>query len=147
MRTLAEITRRQQAAAPPDLDLIDNLPMTAVNITLLPEAQQRSLYDAFHLEVRYDLPSHAVILRVTIDAETAPALANAAKSIVQPPKPSADPQTEKAGAGASSVPAPVQIGWDVLGAPGRTHKASATISDLRKHAPVEIECRYRLPAK
>jgi hypothetical protein len=30
---------------------------------------------------------------------------------------------------------------------GRTHKASATISDLRKHAPVEIEYRYVLPSK
>src|SRR5690348_3346728 len=30
--------------------------------------------------------------------------------------------------------------------PGRAHKASATISDLRKRAPAEIEDRYRLPA-
>jgi hypothetical protein len=32
-----------------------------------------------------------------------------------------------------------------LGAPGRAHKASATISDLRKHVAVEIEYRYVLP--
>ena len=32
-------------------------------------------------------------------------------------------------------------------APGRAHKASATMSDLRKRAPVEIEYRYVLPSK
>ena len=30
---------------------------------------------------------------------------------------------------------------------GRTHKASATISDLRRRSPVEIEYRYVLPSK
>ena len=36
---------------------------------------------------------------------------------------------------------------DQLGAPGRAHKASAIISDLRKLPPVEIEYRYRLAPK
>jgi hypothetical protein len=42
-RLLAEITRQQQEAMPPDIDLIDLLPMAAIDITGLPEEQQRHL--------------------------------------------------------------------------------------------------------
>lgn len=40
----------------------------------LPEALQRSLYDAFQLQVRYHRPRHEVTTRVTIRASALPAL-------------------------------------------------------------------------
>ena len=49
--------------------LLDLLPQGAIDPTLLSEEDQRDLYDAFHLQVRYDRPKHQVTLRVTIYAE------------------------------------------------------------------------------
>jgi site-specific DNA recombinase len=93
--------------------------MADIDLTLLPDEQQRHLYDAFHLEVRYDLPSDSVILRVTIEAETAPAVANAVATAINAlAKPTA-PDTQKPGAGADEAPTPGRAGWDVLSAPGR----------------------------
>jgi hypothetical protein len=43
--------------------------VTARNPTLLSEEEQRALYDAFHLQVRYDRAKHQVTLHVTIYAE------------------------------------------------------------------------------
>jgi site-specific DNA recombinase len=52
-----------------DAGLLDLLPEGAIDPTLLSEEEQRDLYDAFHLQVRYDRPRHQVTLRVTIYAE------------------------------------------------------------------------------
>jgi hypothetical protein len=104
----------------------------------------RHLYDAFHLEVRYDLPSDSVILRVTIEAETAPALANAVNGVV---KEQPAPETQKPGVGADQATTPGEVGWDVLSAPGRKRGASATIPDLQGRAVVEIDYRYVLSSK
>jgi DNA invertase Pin-like site-specific DNA recombinase len=109
-RLLAELTQRQQDSAPPDTSLIDALPLTAIDITLLPEEQQRRLYDAFHLEVRYDLPQHALILRVTIDAETAPALLDTIDSHARPPTAG----TPAPGEPEAHPPQPHAAGWDAL---------------------------------
>lgn len=49
--------------------LLDLLPQGAIDLTLLSEEEQRELYDAFHLQVRYDRTKHQVTLRVTIYAE------------------------------------------------------------------------------
>src|SRR4051812_47810318 len=49
--------------------LLDLLPQGAVDPTLLSEDEQRDLYVAFHLQVRYDRPEQQVTLRVTIYAE------------------------------------------------------------------------------
>lgn len=106
-RVLDEITRQKRQAVPPDLDLIDRLPMAAVDITRLPEVQQRELYDAFHLEVRYDLPTDSVILRVAIEAETASALANAIDALVDT---QATSTTQKRGGGADQAPPPLETG-------------------------------------
>jgi Recombinase/Recombinase zinc beta ribbon domain len=54
--------------------LLDLLPQGAVDPTLLPEEDQRELYDAFHLQVRYDRAKHQVTLRATIYAEAVGAL-------------------------------------------------------------------------
>ena len=119
-RLLAEIAREERAQAPLNIDLIDALPITAVDITSLPEDQQRRLYDAFHFEVRYDLPNNAVILRATIEADTVPALAGAVAEVHAQHSP---PTADRLGSGSSSRPAPHQDWWDASSAPGgiRTH--------------------------
>jgi hypothetical protein len=49
--------------------LLDLLPQGAIDPVLRSEEEQRDLYDAFHLQLRYDRPKHQVTLRVTIYAE------------------------------------------------------------------------------
>jgi hypothetical protein len=77
-QALSELRKSQDSAAEPDLSLIDTLPVTDQDVTLLPESYQRRLYDAFHLQIRYDDRGNALVIRVTIDSETAPGLAAAA---------------------------------------------------------------------
>jgi hypothetical protein len=116
---LAELTQQQQDSAPPDISLIDALPLKAIDITLLPEQQQRRLYDAFHLELHYDLPQHALILRVTIDAETAPALLGTIDNETDPPV------TAPAGDPVGHPPQPPAPGWDALRSlPGARHRTA-----------------------
>jgi hypothetical protein len=77
---------------------------------------QRRLYDAFHPEIRYDCLDHELILRVSIDAETAappPATIHAMTSIPAPRRP---PVTQETGTRANA-PAPGQAVRDVLRAP------------------------------
>jgi len=69
--------------------LLDLLPQGAINLTLLSEEEHRELYDAFHLQVRYDRTKHQVTLRVTIYAEAVSALSEriqAAEKADQPRK-------------------------------------------------------------
>jgi len=113
-RLLTDLTREQQQTAPPDISLIDALPLGAIDITLLPEEQQRRLYDAFHLEVRYDLPEHAVILRATIDAETAPALLDTIDSQTRPPTTPIAATAQSLSSPEPLSPVPRQAGWDAL---------------------------------
>jgi hypothetical protein len=55
---------------------------------------------------------------------------------------------QRSGASASTLIKALSCGNMFAGwCPGRAHKASATISDLRKRPPVEIEWRYMLPSK
>jgi len=51
-----------------DPALLDRLPHGAIDPTHLPEEDQRELYDAFHLQVRYDRAKHRVTPRATIYA-------------------------------------------------------------------------------
>ena len=61
--------------------LLDLLPQEAIDPTLLSEEEQRDLYDAFHLQVRYDRPKHQVTLRVTIYAEAVGVLSDKIHSL------------------------------------------------------------------
>ena len=51
----------------------------------LPEALQRSLYDAFQLQVRYHRPRHEVTIRVTIRADALPSLTQLVKEAAGQP--------------------------------------------------------------
>ena len=116
---IADIVRQQAEEAPPDVDLIDDLPIADIDVTQLPEGLQRQLYDAFHLEIRYDHPNNALNLRVTLDAATVPALANAITEILDLPRQRTAAETQKPGVGSQTAPTPGKEGWDVLRAPGR----------------------------
>jgi hypothetical protein len=61
--------------------LLDQLPQGAIDPTLLSEEEQRELFDAFHLQLRYDRPKHQVTLRVTIYAEALGALTDKIRSL------------------------------------------------------------------
>lgn len=137
-RLLAELTRELQESAPPDFSLIESLPLTAIDITLLPEEQQRHLYGAFHLEVRYDLPTHTLVLRVTIDAETAPALINAVDRVTPP-----TPATPAAEETAPPVPRPRSAaGWDALRSlPRERPPRHSSISSIR-FPGIDSECGH-----
>ena len=117
-KLLTQISREQQDTTPPDPDLLDAVPHSDIDITLLPEDTQRRLYDTFHLEVRYNTPRREAILRITIDAETAPALAQAVNTALNIPAPRPSPETAKPAAGADA-PAAGKAVCDVLSAPGR----------------------------
>jgi hypothetical protein len=81
-RLLDEITGEAQAAAPMDVNLLDQLPTSQIDLARLDEDHQRWLYDAFHLEMRYHALDRTVTIRVTITAETLPALAATAEAII-----------------------------------------------------------------
>jgi site-specific DNA recombinase len=61
---------RPSKATPGDAGLLDALPLSAIDVTRLPEEQQREIYDAFHLEVRYHTRGNEVFLRITIDGRS-----------------------------------------------------------------------------
>jgi hypothetical protein len=61
--------------------LLDLLEQGAIDLTLLSEEEQRELYDAFHLQVRYDRTKQDVTLRATIYAEAVGALTNKIHSL------------------------------------------------------------------
>jgi hypothetical protein len=133
-RLLAQITREQQDTTPPDLDLLDTVPLTDADVTLLPEDTQRRLYDAFHLEVRYHGPRNEAILRITIDAETAPALAQAVNTALNAATPGHTPEIAKTAAGAAAPTAGKTV-CDVLCAPG-VHKTLNRSSSINGVATV-----------
>ena len=62
------------AAAEDPAALLDLLPCTGTDLTLLPDADQRRLYDAFHLQARYHRTHHRLTLSVTVSAATARSL-------------------------------------------------------------------------
>jgi hypothetical protein len=142
---LAALTSQSEPAHPQDRTLLGQLPVIEGNLANLPEDVERDLWDRFHLQVRYHEPTGWVTIRATIDAQTIDHLTTARPTIMAHLAPASRT------AGKRSAGLPSAADGDIFSlagsAPGRTHKASATISDLRKHAPVEIEYRYMLPSK
>jgi site-specific DNA recombinase len=120
---LAELTRQEEAAAPPDLDLLDWLPEGNVHLDRLPEEAQRQIYDAFHLELRYNALNREVTIRVLITGETAPALAATINQIT-----AADTATYESGPEAHASE-PGKVVADALRAPGRIHPKPAPNTD------------------
>src|SRR6266508_3148391 len=135
---LAGIVREEQMAAPVDIDLLDLLPEEQVDLARLPEDQQRRIYDAFHLDIRYNAITKEVAIRVTITGDTAPTLAATVEAIIDQ-----HPETRKPGTGAAA-PVPGKSVCDALRAPGgiRTH----TVGGLSS-APLPVGIRGRNPVQ
>ncbi|UWZ39766.1 hypothetical protein Drose_17005 [Dactylosporangium roseum] len=117
---LGELVRKEKAAAPVDLDLLDVLPQGRVDLNRLPEEQQRRIYDAFHLELRYNAHRREVTIRVSITGETAPILAATIETILDERA-----QTQKTGSEANASD-PGEVVADALRAPGRTRTCDST---------------------
>ena len=83
--------RRHHAHLPwfdthPALSLLDTVPHANINLDRLPEERQRRLYDAFHLELRYNDLTSELDLRVTITGETATELGATVQAILEAPE-------------------------------------------------------------
>jgi hypothetical protein len=74
---LAELDRDRQRTAPVNIGVLDLVPQQNIDLRRLPEDQQRRLYDAFHLELRYNSVRKELVIRVTVTAEIASAVAAA----------------------------------------------------------------------
>ena len=60
--------------------------MEQVDLLRLDEDHQRRVFDAFHLEMRYNALDRTLKIRVTITGDTAPTLAAAVAAIVRTPE-------------------------------------------------------------
>ena len=79
--------QRNQHHQQPDIDLLETVPVGVADLTRLPEDHQRRLFDAFHLEVRYNALAGEIILRASVHADTAPALAAVIDQVINPSPP------------------------------------------------------------
>ncbi|GAA4100707.1 recombinase family protein [Actinomadura miaoliensis] len=66
-----------------DADLLDLIPQLPLELSDLPEDLERRLYDAFHLEIRYNRPRHEATFRVTVREDTVKLLTNSTESITE----------------------------------------------------------------
>jgi hypothetical protein len=72
---LTELADQPQATAQADTDLLDLLPQAHIDLRRLPDDQQRALYEAFHLELRYNCLTKQLTIRVTVSDAAAQAVA------------------------------------------------------------------------
>jgi hypothetical protein len=88
-RTCTEELTQVKATTPApignDPDLLTQLPQLPLALAAPSEALQRSLCDAFHLQVRYHRPRHEVTIRITIRADALPGLARLVKEAAGQP--------------------------------------------------------------
>jgi hypothetical protein len=107
---LAQLHREQQAITRSDINVLDDIPQCDIDLTRLPDDQQRRIYDAFHLEIRYNTVRNEAIIRVTVTSGIAPALAaTVGKSVHQ--------QRPNRPATGTDATIPSQRVGDVFGAP------------------------------
>jgi site-specific DNA recombinase len=100
--------------------VLDDIPQCDIDITRLPDDQQRRIYDAFHLELCYNALRNEATIRVTVTSGFAPALtATVGKSVY--------PQRLNRPATGTDAPVPDQRVGDVLGAPPGTRTPNPRI--------------------
>ena len=111
-----------------DPDLLTGVPQLSLVLGALSEALQRSLYDAFQLQVRYHRPRHEVTIRVTIRADALPGLTQLMKEV----------------AGQPGSPAGNDGRSHVLSAPGR---APRTWQPINTAGQLVIEAHSAVPGR
>jgi hypothetical protein len=79
-KSIAE-TEANPPARDHQTDLFHEIPMSQTRIAELPEDLQRKLFEAFHVEIRYDDSVGVALIRVTLDHGTIEGLAAMAEHI------------------------------------------------------------------
>ncbi len=82
---LAELTQQSQIQPKTNPELLEAIPQVSVAVSRLPEEQQRRLFDAFHLELRYNDLTDELDLRVTITGDTATTLGATVQAVLDSP--------------------------------------------------------------
>ncbi|MBI1758793.1 MAG: recombinase family protein [Actinobacteria bacterium] len=132
---LATLTQQRGPATPVDLDLLDLLPTDQIDPTRLPEDHQRRLYDAFHLDLRYNAHTRELRIRATITRDTAPTIATTINTLTSDHPHTQPPATETT----RSVPG--GPGCDALRAPGRIRTCDTRFR--KGHHPTSSACYLR----
>lgn len=122
-RQLDELMRAEARPQRPDTGLLNALPEHDLDVTSLPADLQQALYDAFHLELRYQPATNELVLRVTLSADTIPALADTIDTITDSDTHDAAPGGPTADGTRPGHPHTRSTVGDVLGAAcgDRTH--------------------------
>jgi site-specific DNA recombinase len=106
-RELADLER--QPPAVPSPRLLDALPIGPHRLAELPEPELRRLFEAFRLEIRYDRHTGVARCRVTLTAETQPAVLRATGTgVVSTP----NPERPGHGGGPHTFPSVTCPRWD-----------------------------------
>jgi site-specific DNA recombinase len=84
-KLLTELSQASQERPARNPALLDAVPMTDTDIHRLSTAQQRRLFDAFHLELRYNDLTSELDLRVTITEDTATELGATVSTLLENP--------------------------------------------------------------
>jgi site-specific DNA recombinase len=117
---LAELGREEQVSTRHDLDVLADVPQCDIELRRLSDEQQRRIYDAFHLELRFNTLRNEATIRVTVTRGVAQTLAAAVGESGDAQRPN------KAGIEAdASIPA-LQV-WDAFGAPPGTRTPNPRI--------------------
>ena len=118
---LAELDREQQTSTPrPDVNVLADIPQADIDLRRLSDDQQRQIYDAFHLEVRYNTARNEATIRVTVTSGTAQTLAATVGDSTYAQRP------ERA-VTETDVPVPALQVWDAFGAPPGTRTPNPRI--------------------
>ena len=128
---LAELTEQSQTQPQTNPALLDAIPQTSLAVGRLPEGQQRRLFDAFHLELRYDDRTNELDLRVTITGDTATLLSATVQAILDSPYGTPDPVADPLCAPSGSRNGPQPPADDLRAGLLRARGGSRTRTPLR----------------
>jgi 2-polyprenyl-6-methoxyphenol hydroxylase-like FAD-dependent oxidoreductase len=121
---LSELARGDQPTTSTNTEVLDRLRQGDIDVRRLPEDHQRALYDAFHLELRYNSVHQQFTIRVTVTGDAASAIAPTVGVAVTEGK-----RPQRSGPGADA-PGPGPTVRDVLCAPPGTRTPNPLIKRL-----------------
>jgi hypothetical protein len=104
---LAQLKREQSAPNRPDINVLGQIPHCDIDITRLPDDEQRRIDDAFHLELWFNTLRSGATIRITVTSGIAPALAATVGKSYYPQRPNR-PET------GTDAPIPDRRVWEVL---------------------------------
>ncbi|MGO9668819.1 MAG: hypothetical protein ACLPS1_09575 [Streptosporangiaceae bacterium] len=85
---------QDQASQEPSPALLNQLPVTPVDLASMPDEISRQLFEALRLEIRYDFTTHIAACQITLAAETIDAVARTSRQTMpSPPHTPSQPET------------------------------------------------------